>query len=248
VPHSKHFPPCVVVVVVAILLFSPGSPAHGETTPACPSGSVALTYDDGPVTGRTEVILASLEWVGVKATFFMVGSRVGRFPDTAADVARRGHAVANHTWAHVDLMGLSDAEVSTSVRQTDDALTAVGIESLPLVRPPFLRANSRVREIIEQAGFLSVLPTVNPKDWDDIDLVIITDRAVSGARDGAVIGLHDGHKPYRRSGVATIAIVEQLAEDGFCFGVLDASGSVINAVPAMVSDARVVWMNGLMAR
>jgi peptidoglycan/xylan/chitin deacetylase (PgdA/CDA1 family) len=249
--HSKRLPSWVVgvaVIVAAILPFSHGSPAHAETTPACPSGSVALTYDDGPVTGRTEVILVALDWVGVNATFFMIGSRVERFPDTATEVARRGHTVANHTWAHVDLIGLSDAEVRTSVHLADDALTAIGIETLPLVRPPFLRANSRVRGIIEEAGFLAVLPTVNPKDWDDIDVEVIIDRVVNGASDGAVIGLHDGHKPYQRSGVATIGIVERLAEEGFCFGVLDASGAIINATPAMVADARRVWMHGRLSR
>ena len=138
--HSKRLPSWVVgvaVIVGAILPFSYGSPAHAETTPACPSGSVALTYADGPVTGRTEVILAALDWIGVNATFFMIGSRVERFPDTATDVVRRGHTVANHTWAHVDPMGLSDAEVSASVQETDEALTALGIEAFPLVRPPF---------------------------------------------------------------------------------------------------------------
>jgi peptidoglycan/xylan/chitin deacetylase (PgdA/CDA1 family) len=167
---------------------------------------------------------------------------------SSVDVERRGHAVANHTWAHVDLVGLSDDEIDASVRQTDDALTTLGIEALPLVRPPFLRINHRVREHIEQAGFLTVLPTVNPKDWEDIEAAVIIDRAVNGADDGAVIGFHDGHKAYQRSAVATIAIVEQLAEDGFCFGVLDASGLIVNAIPAMVNDAQGVWMGGHIAR
>jgi hypothetical protein len=77
---------------------------------------------------------------------------------------------------------------------------------------------------------------------------VIIDRAVRGASDGAVIGLHDGHKPYQRSGAATVGIVERLAEDGFCFGVLDASGLIVNAMPAMVNDAQDVWMGGHIAR
>jgi peptidoglycan/xylan/chitin deacetylase (PgdA/CDA1 family) len=238
----------VAVIVVALLSSNHGSPALAEITPACPSGSVALTYDDGPVAGRTNVILAALDWAGVKATFFMIGSRVERFPEVAEDVVRRGHAVANHTWAHVDLVGLSDGEIVASVRDTDGALTTLGIDTLPLVRPPFLRINHRVREHIEQAGFLTVLPTVNPKDWDDIEVAVIIDRAANGADDGSVIGFHDGHKAYQRSAVATIGIIERLAEEGFCFGVLDASGSIVKASPVMVSDARGVWMNSLLSR
>ena len=238
----------IIMFVCATFPALLGVPANAGTSPACPAGSVALTFDDGPVAGRTNVILAALDWVGVDATFFMVGSRVERFPRVAEDVVRCGHAVANHTWEHVDLRALSDAEVTASIRRTDDALKAVGIEPLQLVRPPFLMVNHRVREIIEEQGFTTMLETVNPRDWDDIDVNTVVDRVVNRARDGAVIGLHDGHRLYEKSGAATTGIVERLADKGFCFGVLDASGLVTGAMPAMMDDRSGVWLNGGLSR
>ncbi|HWU22343.1 MAG TPA: polysaccharide deacetylase family protein, partial [Nocardioides sp.] len=66
-------------------------------------GLVALTFDDGPVAGRTEHLVHLLRGLHVPATFFMVGSRVAAAESTARAVARAGFPIGNHTWAHRDL-------------------------------------------------------------------------------------------------------------------------------------------------
>src|SRR5436853_6153019 len=61
------------------------------------TAAVALTFDDGP-SEDTERVLAVLDAYGVRATFFMVGRQVERFPQTARRVAASGHEIGNHSY------------------------------------------------------------------------------------------------------------------------------------------------------
>src|SRR5947207_12269856 len=61
--------------------------------------SVALTFDDGPGPD-TEPILDALGERGVRATFFMVGQHVERYPETARRVIALGHDIGNHSYSH----------------------------------------------------------------------------------------------------------------------------------------------------
>src|SRR5262245_37177375 len=68
---------------------------------------VALTFDDGPSPWLTPKILDVLEQHHVKATFFMMGRNVERFPQIARDVLARGHEIGNHSYSHPRLIFMS---------------------------------------------------------------------------------------------------------------------------------------------
>ena len=62
---------------------------------------IYLTFDDGPNSRVTPLVLDILDRYEVKATFFCVGENVSRFPDVFDEVKRRGHTVGNHTFNHL---------------------------------------------------------------------------------------------------------------------------------------------------
>src|SRR5689334_1642753 len=57
---------------------------------------VALTFDDGPTEGSTERILDVLGELDVRATFFVIGRNVQRWPGLVERMDAEGHVVANH--------------------------------------------------------------------------------------------------------------------------------------------------------
>lgn len=63
--------------------------------------SVYLTFDDGPLPMSTPFILDTLREYGVKATFFMVGDNVRRYPELLQRIKDEGHQVGNHTYNHL---------------------------------------------------------------------------------------------------------------------------------------------------
>lgn len=75
------------------------------------SKSIALTIDDGPDPVYTPQVLRLLHQYRVTATFSMIGEHVAAYPHLARTVAEAGHLIANHTWTHADLQGMSVHQV-----------------------------------------------------------------------------------------------------------------------------------------
>lgn len=91
---------------------------------------VYLTFDDGPIPEVTPRLLDLLDSYGIKATFFMVGDNVRKYPELFADVKRRGHRVGNHTMHH--LQGLRESK-DAYLADVADADRYIGSD---LFRPP----------------------------------------------------------------------------------------------------------------
>ncbi len=86
--------------------------------------SVYLTFDDGPIPESTPFILDTLKEHGVKATFFVVGENVKRYPDLFRRIISEGHSIGNHTYNHMGSLKhyvktyLSNIETADAVMQT----------------------------------------------------------------------------------------------------------------------------------
>ncbi len=89
---------------------------------------VALTLDDGPTLRYTRDVLNLSDEKNIKATFFLTGKEIEETPALAADIVRRGHQVANHSFSHsnMSLMGL--AKVRDEIETTDRAIRAAGYQ------------------------------------------------------------------------------------------------------------------------
>ena len=97
------------VSLAAVLASLPGTAAAEEDS-GCVHYSnpdadmkLALTFDDGPHPEYTDKILAILKKYGVRATFFVVGENVERYPDVVGRVIADGHELGNHTFSHANL-------------------------------------------------------------------------------------------------------------------------------------------------
>jgi peptidoglycan-N-acetylglucosamine deacetylase len=117
----------VMLVTVAPDSGAAGAPRH------CPSGHVALTFDDGPHPVYTPQVLDILAARKVQATFFVIGQLVSLRPHIVGQTAADGHVIANHTWAHEQLTGLSDAAVAATIERASHRRPAEGRTSS--VRP-----------------------------------------------------------------------------------------------------------------
>lgn len=64
---------------------------------------VAITFDDGPSTVYTEILLDGLKERGVRATFFLTGREIQYSKNVVKRMSDEGHIVGNHTYSHIDL-------------------------------------------------------------------------------------------------------------------------------------------------
>ena len=98
---------------------------------------ISLTFDDGPVPGITDWVLAELEKRGLKATFFMVGDNVRKHPALAQSVLAAGHQLGNHTYHHLSGWKTSTQTYLNDVASCDAILADIVGETPRFFRPPY---------------------------------------------------------------------------------------------------------------
>src|SRR5579871_5217884 len=84
--------------------------------------SVAITFDDGPVPGKTERMLDILRDFGAPATFFCIGKNIDTHPEICQRIRDEGHLVGNHSYHHGALFDLqSTASMTNELSETNRA-------------------------------------------------------------------------------------------------------------------------------
>jgi peptidoglycan-N-acetylglucosamine deacetylase len=181
-------------------------------------GYVALTFDDGPHPETTPWLLEELEIHGLRATFFLVGRQVERFPELAQRIVDEGHELANHTYDHPDLRQLGDGAIDTQLGVTNDVVAEVAGVTPRWFRPPFGATNDRVRARVGAHGMTEVIWSIDTHDWrasvSEADVV----AAMTAAEDGDVVLAHDRGKPNMPGVIAAVAA--DYGARGLCSGEL----------------------------
>lgn len=173
---------------------------------------VALTFDDGPRAAVTNRILKSLEEVGGRATFFMVGSNVAANEDSVNQMVAQGCQVGNHTFGHKYITDLSTQEMEMQLGGTNQAvLDACGI--LPMVmRPPGGRTDETSLNTLAEMGMPAIMWSIDTRDWKHKDAQTTIQTVLEQVRDGDIVLMHD---IYSATADAAEVLIPALAERGF---------------------------------
>lgn len=175
---------------------------------------IALTFDDGPGPFSLR-ILAVLERLRAKATFFEIGGQVRSDPRITARLARAGMAIGDHTQDHPPLAPLSTNEQAGEIDKAAGAIKAAGAPRPLLFRPPYGSFDSATLDLLRARDMLMVLWTVDTSDWAQPGVERIIYTALSGARPGAIILLHDGGGNRSQTLAALPRIIERLHQRGY---------------------------------
>jgi len=153
---------------------------------------VVLTYDDGPEPGGTDRILRALAENSATATFFVLLSRVRRYPALFADVIAAGHEIGLHGIDHRRLTtfgpGAAERRTADAKEELQDALG----RPVRWFRPPYGSQSPATWRAVVAAGLTPVLWTVTLRDWLDVPVRERLDAA-SGIEPGAIVLAHDGY-------------------------------------------------------
>ena len=180
-------------------------------TPDDTGGVVYLTFDDGPHSEYTPQVLDVLARHDARATFFVVGSLAQAYPELIQRIVAEGHTIANHTWNHEDLAGLSRAAFDETISRTQAVL---GELAAPCLRPPYGSIDAFTREWAASHGLTLMTWDASPGDWNRPPPEEIADYIVKWARPGVVILLHDGGGDRSRTVQGLDMALEQLADRG----------------------------------
>ena len=183
---------------------------------------VALTYDDGPNPPYTDQVLDVLAKHDVKVTFFMIGNRIEKHPETVNRVIAEGHQIGNHSYSHPLLGFLPSFYVQWEIEHTDNLLQQFNITGETVFRAPVLTRFLPVAWVLAKSNRSHISCNVWSWDWTTQNSDKITETVLKKTRPGSIIVLHDGkaeNKNANRSGTveATDKIITALKRDGYQF-------------------------------
>jgi len=171
--------------------------------------AIALTFDDGPSPGTPE-LLELLAQHEARATFFVCGLNVERYPQIVRAAVEAGHELGNHGYAHAHLWLRNPAFIYQEVATAQRAITAVAGRPPRWFRPPYGVRWLGLREALRRLDLTLVTWTVLAQDWK-LPAERIVRRLERRAGNGAILCLHDGRELDPRPDIApTIEAVRRL--------------------------------------
>ncbi len=173
---------------------------------------VALTFDDGPHPEYTYRILRILNFYKAKATFFVVGTQVEKYPQWVKMANQLGMEIGSHTYEHFRLNLLSKEEAHYQIEQNQKLIKSlVGYEPL-FLRPPGGRVNSEVGRLASEYGLVIAWWSFNSNDLSERSADEIYQSVVERIEPGAIFLLHDGSEETVK---ALPRIIEELRRRGY---------------------------------
>lgn len=172
--------------------------------------AVAITFDDGP--GEyTERLIQGLNERNAKATFFMCGNCVEKYPEVLPLMVSGGHQIGNHTFNHTDITGLSATELQDQISRTDERIHNACGQISTAFRPPYGSHNETSDKQIDKTLTLWSLDTL---DWKTRNAEEVRKEMVSKCWDGDIILLHD---IYSTSVDGALMAIDELQQQGYIF-------------------------------
>lgn len=181
---------------------------------------VALTFDDGPDRRFTPQVLDVLKKHDVKATFFLMGSRIKALPDVTRRIDQEGHSIGNHTYWHPKLFRESTDRMKWEVTETDDVLNQVVGFRPKLFRAPYGGLTEELVENMAEMDLTVVGWSVDSLDWMQLSAEEVQKNVLSNTQPGSIILMHSGgHWTQDLSGMvkALDQIIPKLKQDGIEF-------------------------------
>lgn len=153
---------------------------------------IALTLDDGPTPEGTEVLLPLLERHGVRATFFVNGEPLRRFPEAGRRIVAAGHQLGNHSDTHPRMLLRSTSFIRRELDATDAAIRAAGFRGEILFRPPFGKKLFGLPWVLRDTGRLTVMWDIEPESTRGVEQTPegMATHVVAVARPGSILIMH----------------------------------------------------------
>lgn len=120
---------------------------------------ISISFDAAWGNEDTQMLIDILGKYNVKATFFVVGAWVDKYPESVKALADAGHEVMNHSNTHAHMSQLSRDEIIADVNACNDKVEAVTGVRPTLIRPPYGEYDDNVISAIRSIG-------MEPIQWD----------------------------------------------------------------------------------
>ena len=178
---------------------------------------IYLTFDDGPIPEVTPWILSQLEHYNAKATFFMVGDNMDKYPEIFKEVVNQEHSIGNHTFNHLDGWQTNSTTYINNIKKAE---RVIGANSKQFFRPPHGRLKwSQYRQLNKDLKI--VMWDVLSGDFDkSLSAEKCLEKSIAATVTGSVLVFHDSAKAFNKLKYVLPRYLEHFTTLNFAFKAL----------------------------
>ena len=172
---------------------------------------VALTINCAWNADDIDLILETLSKSEVKATFFMVGEWVNKFPDAVAKINESGNEIANHSESHVHVNNLSYEENIEQIVECSDIVQRITGKPTTLYRGPYGEYNDTVVKASSDSNHIMVQWSIDTLDYNGLTGEQMWQRIEPKLEKGSIILMHNGTE---NTALSLDMIIKNIKEKG----------------------------------
>lgn len=171
-----------------------------------------LTFDDGPTPEVTPWILSVLKKENVKATFFLVGQQIEKFPELVGAIIKDGHTIANHSYSHKNGW-LTNKEKYLEDIENCQAL----MPNNKLFRPPYGKV-TKVQIAVLKEKYKIILWDVLSYDFkQNNNPKRVQENIIQNTTAGSIIVMHNNLRSFKNLEPILEKTIQQLKAKGYNF-------------------------------
>lgn len=156
------------------------------------TSKVILSFDDGPNSENTPLILSVLKKYSVGAIFFVIGEKAENNPEILKQIHTDGHIVGNHTYSHPNLFSAYSAQkVMNEIAKCDEVIESILNEKPKLFRPPIGYTNPIIARVLRKLNKQAVGWELRSYDTVLKNPTALKDRLLKLIKPSQIILLHD---------------------------------------------------------
>ena len=175
---------------------------------------VALSFDAAWGADDTDSLLDTLAKHDVKATFFLVGGWVRKYPEQLKRIASAGHDIGNHSDKHPHMASMNREQIKEDIMAAHHSTKDILEIDMNLFRPPFGEYNNTVMEVLEECGYYVIQWDVDSLDWKEYGRENLVETVLNHKNlgSGSIVLMHNNAK-YTKDALEDIII--GLKEQGY---------------------------------
>ncbi|MBR1444205.1 MAG: polysaccharide deacetylase family protein [Firmicutes bacterium] len=161
-----------------------------------PEKKVAISFDAAWGSSHTEELLSILKEKDVKATFFLCGYWIDKYPELVKKINDEGHTLGNHSNTHPHGSHLSLEENKNEIMTVHNKINELCGVTMQLYRPPFGEYNDTVLRAVRECGYYAIQWDIDSLDWKEYPANDEVKRVLSHKHlgNGSIILFHNDAK------------------------------------------------------
>ena len=157
-----------------------------------PEKLIAITFDDGPMLGKTDLVLDILKQNNIPATFFCIGKNIETNTELLKRIDHEGHIIGNHSYSHHFLFDMYSSTKMTDELKLTNKLIFNTINKVPnLFRPPYGVTNPNLAMAIKNCYLTPIGWSVRTLDTTSPNQEKLLNKITKNIQPGDVFLFHD---------------------------------------------------------